>query len=91
MLLGRGPEANPRRGYSEPRVMAKRRLFKKPKPIGLDSMFETRTDAWSATGLTLDVDQPKIRRAQRSLTVEIMLLVAVVVGHLEADHPITAV
>jgi len=91
MLLGRGPEANPRRGYSEPRVMAKRRLFKKPKPIGLDSMFETRTDAWSATGLTLDVDQPKIRRAQRSLTVEIMLLVAVVVGHVEADHHFTAV
>jgi small conductance mechanosensitive channel len=66
-------------------VAIKRRWKKRPQ-IGLDTMFETRTDEWSAAGLQLEVDSQEVRRARRRLYVLSMLLVAVVVGHVEVVH-----
>jgi small-conductance mechanosensitive channel len=64
-----------------------KRPFKKPKPIALDTMFETRTEAWNEAGLRLHVDARAVRQAQRRLIVWLVLLAAVVIGHLiVANH-----
>lgn len=49
-------------------------------------MFETRTEAWNAAGLRLEVDPERVRGAQRRLTLLVVLLVAVVLGHLQVQH-----
>ncbi|MGI8713208.1 MAG: mechanosensitive ion channel family protein [Solirubrobacteraceae bacterium] len=48
-----------------------------------DRMFETRSDAWEAVGLSLDVSQRTVKRARREAAVLFPLLVALVVAY---DH-----
>jgi small-conductance mechanosensitive channel len=43
-------------------------------------MFETRSEAWAAVGLNVEVNESSVRRARRELFVLIPLLIAVVVG-----------
>ena len=49
-------------------------------------MFETRTEAWSEAGLRLDVNAAEVKRSQRRLILWLVLLAAVVVGHLIVAH-----
>jgi small-conductance mechanosensitive channel len=64
-----------------------KRFFKPPKEIGLEHMFETRSEAWAATGLEVHVNQEVVSRAQRRLTLLTMLLVAVILGDIKMqDH-----
>jgi small-conductance mechanosensitive channel len=43
-------------------------------------MFETRSDAWEKVGLSIDVDTPKVRSAQRQAILFLVLLIAVDIG-----------
>lgn len=64
-----------------------RQFWKKPKDINLDHMFETRSDAWAAVGLDIEVNQRVVKHAQRRLTLLVALLVAVIFGHVRVqDH-----
>ncbi len=63
-----------------------RRLWKKRPDIGLERMFETRSEAWSAAGLRLEIDAGQVRRSQRRLALLVLLLVAVVLAHLYVQH-----
>ncbi len=56
----------------------------------LEGMFETRSDAWEAAGLTMQVNQHATRRAWRELALLIPLLVGVIAGHNLAIHHIHA-
>jgi small-conductance mechanosensitive channel len=56
------------------------------KQLGLDNMFETRTEAWSEAGLRLDVDTAQVKTSQRRLVLWLVLLAAVVIGHLIVVH-----
>jgi small conductance mechanosensitive channel len=47
-----------------------------------DRMFETRSDAWEAVGLSVDVSKRAVRRAQR----EALVLVPLLIGLLVAYH-----
>jgi small conductance mechanosensitive channel len=53
----------------------------KRKDLGLDHMFETRSHAWEAAGLTMEVDRAGVKKARHRLFVLLPLLVAVIVGH----------
>ena len=60
------------------------RQFKPPKPVRMpDRMFETRSDAWAAAGLSVDFSARIIRRARREAIVLVPLFVAIIVfwGH----------
>ena len=59
------------------------RQFKSRKDLNLDRMFETRSDAWEAVGLSVDIGQRAIRRAQRQALVLVPLFIAVLVFY---DH-----
>jgi small conductance mechanosensitive channel len=41
------------------------RQFRPRKDLNLDRMFETRSDAWEKVGLSFEVNQKEVRRAQR--------------------------
>lgn len=43
-------------------------------------MFETRSEAWAAVGLAADINRKEARKALRRLPVEVLLLIAVIVG-----------
>ncbi len=52
-----------------------------------NGMFETRSEAWEAAGLSIEVDEQAARRAWRDLALLVPLLIAVVVAHaLAIDH-----
>ena len=53
--------------------------FNKRPDLNLDKMFETRSDAWEAVGLALEVNQKSVRRAQRQAAVIVPLIIAVLV------------
>lgn len=56
-------------------------LFRKRRELTtLDRMFETRSEAWAAVGLEVEVNQHAVRKASWRLLVEVILLIAVVVG-----------
>ena len=59
------------------------RQFKPSKDLNLDRMFETRSEAWAAVGLSVDYSQRAVRRAQREAMVLIPLFIAVLVAY---DH-----
>jgi small conductance mechanosensitive channel len=63
------------------------RLFKKRRELGLDRMFETRSEAWAAVGLDVEINRHAVRAAGRRLVFEVIALIAVVLGENWAlDH-----
>ena len=52
---------------------------KRPELKNFDKMFETRSDAWEAVGLALEVNQKSVRRAQRQAAVIVPLIIGVLV------------
>jgi small conductance mechanosensitive channel len=63
------------------------RLFKKHDDAR-ERMFETRSHAWAAVGLEVQVNHKAVRQAWRRLAVTIPLLIAAIVGEGLADHHI---
>jgi small conductance mechanosensitive channel len=57
-----------------------RRLFKARKDLALDRMFETRSEAWAAAGLEVEINRQAVRKAQRRLPFEILGIAAVIVA-----------
>ncbi len=55
----------------------------------LDRMFETRSEAWAAVGLEVEVNEHTVRRAAWCLLAEVIALIAVVVGNNAAEAHIT--
>ena len=49
-------------------------------------MFETRSEAWAAVGLEMELNRQVIRDAARRLPLEVLVLIAVIVGRNEASH-----
>jgi small conductance mechanosensitive channel len=47
---------------------------------GLERMFETRSEAWDAVGLSLEINERTVRRARRELLVLTPILIAVIIG-----------
>ena len=59
------------------------RQFKPRKDLMPERMFETRSEAWAAVGLSVDYSQRAVRRAQREAAVLLPLFVALLVAY---DH-----
>jgi small conductance mechanosensitive channel len=59
------------------------RQFKTRKDLNLDRMFETRSDAWEAVGLSVEFNERVVKRARREAIFLLALLVAVLVAY---DH-----
>jgi small-conductance mechanosensitive channel len=59
------------------------RQFKPRKDLNLDRMFETRSDAWEAVGLSVEFSDRAVRRARRETAVLVPLFIAILVfwGH----------
>ena len=57
-----------------------RQIFKNHKQGGLERMFETRSEAWAAVGLEVEINRHAVRTAARRLPLELAALVAVVLG-----------
>ena len=53
------------------------RQFRPRKDLNLDRMFETRSDAWEKVGLSFEVNQKEVKRAQRQAILWLALLIAV--------------
>jgi small conductance mechanosensitive channel len=53
------------------------RQFRRRRELNLDRMFETRSDAWEKVGLSFDVNQKEVKRAQRQAAVWLVLLIVV--------------
>jgi small conductance mechanosensitive channel len=62
------------------------RPFKNRRDLGLERMFETRSDAWEAVGLALETNHGAVKRAQRQTLVIFPLLIAVLVAYDERHH-----
>ncbi len=56
------------------------RLFKTRKTRTLDRMFETRSEAWAAVGLEVEINRHEVRQAARRLPLELLALIAIIVG-----------
>jgi small conductance mechanosensitive channel len=59
------------------------RLFKARKTSNtrtLDRMFETRSEAWAAVGLDVEINRHAVRQAAWRLPLELLALIAVIVG-----------
>lgn len=56
------------------------RQFRPRRDLNLDRMFETRSDAWEKVGLSFEVNQREVKRAQRQAVVWLILLVLVDIG-----------
>jgi small conductance mechanosensitive channel len=59
------------------------RQFKPRRDLNLDRMFETRSDAWEAAGLSVGFNEGVVRRARRESIVLVPLFIAILVfwGH----------
>jgi small conductance mechanosensitive channel len=57
-----------------------RRLFRARRDLALDRMFETRSEAWAATGLEVEINRQAVRKASRRLPFEVLAIAAVIVG-----------
>jgi small conductance mechanosensitive channel len=56
------------------------RQFRSRRDLNLERMFETRSDAWERVGLSIEVDERKVKRAQRQALLFLILFVGVDVG-----------
>ncbi len=52
----------------------------------LERMFETRSHAWAAVGLEVEIDAHKVRRALQRLALSVPLLIGAVVGEVVAHN-----
>ena len=59
------------------------RQFKPRKDLMPERMFETRSEAWAAVGLSVDYSQRAVRRAQREAAVLLPMFIALLVAY---DH-----
>jgi small-conductance mechanosensitive channel len=59
------------------------RQFKPPRELIPERMFETRSEAWAAAGLSIDVSARTVKRARRRTIVLLPLFIAILVfwGH----------
>ncbi len=59
------------------------RQFKSPKDLNLDRMFETRSDAWEAAGLSVGFNKRIVKRSRRQTAVLLPLFIAILIfwGH----------
>jgi hypothetical protein len=55
------------------------KLFKNRKELGLERMFETRSEAWEAVGLAFESSQKVVRRAQKEAAILIPLVIGVLI------------
>jgi small-conductance mechanosensitive channel len=53
--------------------------MKKTRDLGLERMFETRSDAWERVGLAMDVTERAAKKARRQAAIVLPLLTAVLV------------
>jgi small conductance mechanosensitive channel len=60
--------------------------FHRARDIRLERMFETRSEAWHAVGLAMDVTQRTARKARRQTAVVLPLLAGVLVVYALRDH-----
>ena len=58
-----------------------RNRLKSRRDLGLERMFETRTDAWEKVGLAANVSPRAVKRAQREIAVLVPLLIGVLVAY----------
>jgi small-conductance mechanosensitive channel len=63
-------------------------LFNKRHEEARDRMFETRSHAWAAVGLQVEVNHKAVSQAWRRLAVTVPLLIAAIVGEALADNHI---
>ena len=56
------------------------RQFRPRKDLNLDRMFETRSDAWEKVGLSFEVNQKEVKRAQRQAIFFLIAIIAVFVA-----------
>ena len=56
------------------------RQFRPRKDLNLDRMFETRSDAWEKVGLSFEVNQKEVKRAQRQAIFFVIAIIAVFVA-----------
>ncbi|MGH2914849.1 MAG: mechanosensitive ion channel domain-containing protein [Solirubrobacteraceae bacterium] len=64
------------------------RQFRPRRDLNLDRMFETRSDAWEAVGLSFEVNRRAVKRAQRQALVLLPLLIALdVFFNIAYSHP----
>jgi small conductance mechanosensitive channel len=61
----------------------KKKLIQPARDLMPDRMFETRSDAWAAVGLSVDYSTKAVKRAQREAALLIPLFIAIVVLY---DH-----
>jgi small conductance mechanosensitive channel len=57
------------------------RQFKPRRDLNLDRMFETRSEAWERAGLSVDVSQRAVKRAQREAIVLVPVLVGLLIAY----------
>ncbi len=55
------------------------RQFKTPKDLGFDRMFETRSEAWEAAGLSVSFNERVVNRARREAALLLPLFIAILV------------
>jgi small conductance mechanosensitive channel len=64
-----------------------RRLFRARRDLALERMFETRSEAWAATGLEVEINRQAVRKAARRLPFEVLAIAAVILGeHWARNH-----
>lgn len=56
------------------------RQFRRRRELNFERMFETRSDAWEKVGLSFEVNQKEVKRAQRQAVLWLVLLILVDVG-----------
>jgi small-conductance mechanosensitive channel len=60
-----------------------RKRFKNTPDLHLERMFETRSEAWEAVGLAMNISQRAVRRARREMVVLVPLLIGVLVVYFD--------
>ena len=60
-----------------------RKRFKNTPDLHLEKMFETRSEAWEAVGLAMNISQRAVRRARREMIVVVPLLIGVLVVYFD--------
>lgn len=64
------------------------RLFKPRNTRALDRMFETRSEAWAAVGLEVELNRHEAQKSLKRLPIELLALVAVIWGDAKARNHI---